>query len=70
MAMFGARPEEPTQWAGLPAEPLEDDDVAVLPASADAIAAGGLFGIAPIESIAIPLGGIPAEPDGAEPSDE
>ncbi|HOA87103.1 MAG: hypothetical protein R2732_07135 [Microbacteriaceae bacterium] len=70
MAVFGARPEEPTEWAGLPAEPLEEDDFALLPPGTAAATADALFGIAPSESIAISLSAIPAEPEDAGASDD
>ncbi len=61
MAMFGSRPEEPTEWAGLPAEPLEEDDFAVLPPRAVTVGSDALFGVAPGASIAISLGGDAAD---------
>lgn len=53
MGLFAARPEEPTEWAGLPSEPLTADSLGSLLPDSAATDAGGLFGIAPVESIAI-----------------
>lgn len=70
MGQFTTRPEEPTEWAGLPSEPIESRPVAEsLPApveSADSLS----FLSAAVESVVIPLAP-PAEvaptlPDAAE----
>jgi len=55
MGQFTTRPEEPTEWAGLPSEPLESrpaaESLAAPIESADPLAfLGGL-----IESVVIPL---------------
>ena len=67
MGLFAARPEEPTEWAGLPSEPLTADSLGPLPPDTAATAAGGLFGIAPVESIAI---SIPLTPFADSPEDD
>jgi hypothetical protein len=55
MGLFASRPEEPTEWAGLPSEPLEspfDIESLVAPvASTDAL---GLVG-GGVESVVIPV---------------
>ena len=66
MGLFASRPEEPTEWAGLPSEPLTADSLGPLPPDTVATDAGGLFGIAPVESIAI---SIPLTPF-TDPSDD
>ena len=66
MGLFASRPEEPTEWAGLPSEPLTADSLEPLPPDTLATDAGGLFGIAPVESIAI---SIPLTPF-TDPSDD
>ncbi|HWM15576.1 MAG TPA: hypothetical protein VNP97_03200 [Microbacterium sp.] len=53
MGMFTPRPEEPTQWAGIPSDPLEPqsdvESLAAPPLSADQ------FGYGAVESIVIPM---------------
>jgi hypothetical protein len=72
MGQFTTRPEEPTEWAGLPSEPLESrpaaESLAAPIESADSLAFLG----GPIESVVIPLappGDIdgPAEPAESDP---
>lgn len=69
MGLFASRPEEPTDWAGLPGEPLRRDPADALPAdgAADASPAGllGLTGT-PATSIAIPLTDAAADAPGAD----
>lgn len=64
MGLFQQRPEEPTEWAGLPSEPLRSRSEAELLEDAAPVDAGfgGLFvqGTA-IESIEIPVEVEPAE---------
>lgn len=62
MALFGSRPEEPTEWAGLPSEPLEEDDFTKLMPGPPTAAADSLFGVAAPESITISLTSIPLPP--------
>lgn len=57
MGLFQHRPEEPTEWAGLPSEPLDDESVAErLPESAP-VDAGltSLFGGDAATSVEVPL---------------
>lgn len=65
MGLFASRPEEPTEWAGLPSEPLEQpaaDKLADASATADSLTLPGAAGV---ESISIPLPATPtAEPAG------
>lgn len=53
MGIFQSRPEEPTEWAGLPAEPWEPrEPTEVLPPAVDDIGVLGAAGVAfsvPIE---------------------
>ena len=35
MGLFQHRPEEPTEWGGLPSEPLEPDPAGILPPAPD-----------------------------------
>ena len=55
MGLFTPRPEEPTEWAGLPSEPLEvrspAESLPAPPASADPLAVPG----GAVESIVIPV---------------
>jgi hypothetical protein len=55
MGLFSARPEEPTQWAGLPSEPVpersEAESLAAHVESADSLAFLGTT----IESVVIPV---------------
>lgn len=64
MGLFQQRPEEPTEWAGLPSEPLRAKSEAEMLEDAAPVDAGfgGLFvqGTA-IESIEIP---VEVEPEG------
>ncbi|MBN9180193.1 hypothetical protein [Microbacterium sp.] len=53
MGIFASRPEEPFEWAGLPAEPAEPES-AVDRLDGAMIEAGGLGG-ATIESIVVPI---------------
>lgn len=50
MGLFQHRPEDPTEWAGLPSEPAYTESVDRLP---DTVS-GDLYGIASLDSIAIP----------------
>jgi hypothetical protein len=62
MGQFTTRPEEPTEWAGLPSEPIQSRPAAESPlapvSSADSLALLGTT----IESVSIPL----ASPSAAE----
>ena len=55
MGLFSTRPEEPTEWAGLPSEPAHDrteaESLAAQTESADSLAFLGTT----IESIVIPV---------------
>lgn len=56
MALFASRPEEPTEWAGLPAEPLPERPAAEsLPESPDLDHLGGVLGVVGGQSIVIPV---------------
>lgn len=69
MAMFGSRPEEPAEWAGLPSEPLEEDEFTRLLPAAPTAPGADVFGLAAPESIAISLAAIPlASPTESEDS--
>ncbi len=61
MGLFTQRPEEPTEWAGLPSEPEDATSAAeLLPEGAPA-----LLGVdAVVHSVRIPLA--PADPDDGE----
>ncbi|WJM17091.1 hypothetical protein [Microbacterium arborescens] len=65
MGLFMQRPEEPSEWAGLPSEPVRRTSNAELlpnePPPADP--AGDLLGGGGIASITIPLP-VPSEPAG------
>lgn len=55
MGLFAHRPEEPTEWAGLPSEPERTESAAER--LADAVPASDALGIlvgGPVESIVIP----------------
>lgn len=66
MGMFTQRPEDPTEWAGLPSEPLREETGAErLGAASPVVDALGLVGGGSIASISIPV--VPAE--SSEPSD-
>ncbi|BDV30963.1 hypothetical protein [Microbacterium terricola] len=68
MGLFTQRPEEPTEWAGLPSEPLRPRSLAdQLPEAPDDDALGLVTGDA-VQSISIPLPA-PANPPSAEASD-
>jgi len=55
MGLFAHRPEEPTEWAGLPSEPARHETAAErLPEPSSALDALGLGGGA-VESIVIPV---------------
>lgn len=55
MGLFSTRPEEPTEWAGLPSEPARDrseaESLAAQTESADSLALLG----STVESIVIPV---------------
>lgn len=55
MAQFTSRPEEPTEWAGLPSEPLASrSDVESLAEPGDSADSLGIFSTA-VASVAIPV---------------
>lgn len=62
MAMFGSRPEEPTEWAGLPSEPLDNDDVTNLLPATPTGSEGDVLGLSSPTSFTISLTSIPVEP--------
>lgn len=57
MGLFQHRPEDPTEWAGLPSEPLDDESVAErLPDAAPVdTALTALFGGGAATSVIVPL---------------
>lgn len=61
MGLFSQRPEEPTEWAGLPSEPSRHETAAERLPDASAVDLGGLsasdlaFGSGTVESIVIPV---------------
>lgn len=62
MGLFSTRPEEPTEWAGLPSEPARTRSGAeTLPEPVDSADSLGLLD-ASISSVAIPLPAITAPP--------
>lgn len=66
MGIFASRPEEPFEWAGLPAEPAEPESV-VDRLDGATIEATGLGG-GTIESIVVPIA-IPIAIAGTHPDD-
>lgn len=62
MAMFGSRPEEPTEWAGLPSEPLDNDDVTNLLPATPTAPEGDVLGLSSPTSFTISLTSIPVTP--------
>ncbi|TQJ31798.1 hypothetical protein FBY39_2281 [Microbacterium sp. SLBN-146] len=66
MGLFQHRPEDPTEWAGLPSEPLDDESaVDRLPDSAAVDPAlTALFGGGASTSLVVPLAGdrLPTSP--------
>ncbi|WP_347345762.1 hypothetical protein [Microbacterium sp.] len=62
MGMFTQRPEDPTEWAGLPSEPLEPRSAADRLADAPSISLLGESGTA--VSIAIPMPAAVEDGDG------
>jgi hypothetical protein len=62
MGLFQHRPEDPTEWAGLPAEPLDEESLAErLPESPPVDTAlsslTGLFGGGAATSVVVPVTG-------------
>lgn len=61
MGLFSQRPEEPTEWAGLPSEPARRETAAERLTDAPAVDLGSLgasdlaFGGGTVESIVIPV---------------
>ena len=54
MGIFQSRPEEPTEWAGLPAEPWEERAPGeVLPPPVGSTS--DVFGLTGVDSIEVPL---------------
>lgn len=68
MGLFANRPEEQTEWAGLPSEPRNEDDQTRLPTEPDADVLGLDPGDVGSVSIAVPLPDAPEEP-GEDASD-
>ncbi len=68
MGLFAPRPEEPTEWPGLPGEPLRPESAAErLPdPPLDDIGLVGLLG----EGVAVESIVIPVAPDAATPRDQ
>lgn len=61
MGLFSHRPEEPTEWAGLPSEPAAPESLAERLTDAASLdvavaAADPILGAGTIESIVIPVG--------------
>lgn len=57
MGLFQHRPEDPTEWAGLPSEPLDDESVAQgLPGSSPVdTGLAALFGEGATTSVVVPV---------------
>lgn len=66
MGLFASLPEEPSEWAGLPSEPLEPESEAERLHSATTIDALGLAAGAAVKSIVIPVEPI-ADPPATSP---
>lgn len=70
MGLFAQQPEEPTEWAGLPGEPLRPRTGAeLLPEELGTVAAPDAllgFGAAAVASIEVPASHAAAIPDGAD----
>jgi len=75
MGQFQSRPEDPSEWAGLPSEPLDRSDATNLEASigaADALQLGlgsGLGSILIPTTPLLPEGELPAPTEPDEPDD-
>lgn len=67
MGLFAPSPEEPTEWAGLPSEPLEPRSAADRLATEGGVDALGLVTGAGVASVAIEF---PAEVETAVPAKE
>lgn len=55
MGLFTSRPEEPTEWAGLPSEPLEVPDAERIGDASTSAASLSLLGGGAVESILVPI---------------
>ena len=55
MGLFASRPEEPTEWAGLPSEPLEPTAAEKIADTSISAATLPMLDGAGVESVAIPL---------------
>jgi hypothetical protein len=70
MGLFASKPEEPTEWAGLPSEPLgalSDSELLEDPPAADILLGETPPGVA---SISIPIVAEPAATDTADASED
>jgi len=63
MGLFAHRPEEPTDWAGIPSEPERDESVAERLPDAPAVIRSTWIGGEPGTSISIPLAPEPDDGD-------
>ncbi|MGC5170914.1 hypothetical protein ACLQ2Q_09685 [Microbacterium sp. DT81.1] len=69
MGLFTQRPEEPTEWAGLPSEPLEQRSPADRLSTDESVDLLGLVTGAGVASISVDIEAVesvnaPAEPEG------
>ncbi|WP_170285515.1 hypothetical protein [Microbacterium rhizomatis] len=55
MGLFASRPEEPTEWAGLPSEPFEQSATESIADGATSTTSASLLIGIPVESVVIPL---------------
>ncbi|HWI31276.1 MAG TPA: hypothetical protein VNT50_07280 [Microbacterium sp.] len=69
MGLFASRPEEPTEWAGLPSEPLEPRSPADRLPTDESVDALGLVTGAGVASIVLDIPPVepPAEPSEPQP---
>lgn len=66
MGLFASRPEEPSEWAGIPSEPLEADPSANLPTGGPVLDALELVEGESLTSVTIALEMPPALDQGAD----
>ena len=55
MGLFASRPEEPTDWAGLPSEPLEPSGAETLAEVSATATSLSLFSVDAFESLPVPV---------------